>query len=245
MIDGYSLLIFLGLSLLLVVSTLVQRKVPYTLREIPGFQRLRRAIGLAVEDGKRIHISLGRGVLLSENFGVTLSGLGVLKLLSRFALISDHPPIATTGEGSLMLLAQDGLRSTYNRLGLAPRNLPQQAVLAGTTPLAYGVGAYLETREGRIAVDLLIGHLGNEAAWLGEASHRQGNLSIAGSDHLTAQAVFTAVATYALIGEEVFAAGAYLDSNTAQRASLQTQDIARWAIVVFLILASGAKLLGI
>jgi hypothetical protein len=243
--DGIGLLIFLALSLLLVLLTVMQRKRSYTLRELLAFQRLRRAIGLAVEDGKRIHVALGRGNLLSENFGSALIGLGVLKRLSSVALIADHPPIATSGEGGLMLLAQTGLQAAHQRFGLPPQDLPQKAQLVGVTPLSFAVGSGMEIRDERVAVDLLIGHLGSEAALICDASHQQGNLSIAGSDDLTAQAVFAAAASHPLFGEEAYAAVAYMDGEAVHRASLQTQDLARWAIILFLIFASVVKLIGL
>ncbi len=245
MSNGIGLLIFIALSILMIFFTVAQRKKPFTLRELAAFQRLRRAIGLAVEDGKGIHVTLGRGTVLSENLASALIGLGVLKRLTTVALIGDHPPIATSGEGSLMLLAQDCLRGTHRRLGLEPQNLPQKALLAGTTPYAYAVGSQMELRDGRVAVDLLIGHFGNEAALICDVAHQQGNLIIAGSDDLTAQSVFAAAATHPLYGEEVYAAVAYMDGDALQRASLQTQDVARWVIILFLIIASVVKLVGL
>jgi len=243
--DEIGLLIFLALGVLMVFFTVVQRKKPYTLRELPAFQRLRRAIGLAVEDGRRIHVTLGRGNVMSENFGSALIGLGVLKRLTGVALIADRPPIATSGEGSLMLLAQQGLQAAHRRLGILPQDLPRKALLTGTTPLSYAVGSQVVIRDERVAVDLLIGHLGNEAALICDASHQQGNLSIAGSDDLTAQAVFATAATHPLFGEEVYAAVAYMDDEAVHRASLQTQDLARWIIILFLIIASVVKLIGL
>lgn len=243
--DQMGLLIFLALGVLMVFFTVVQRKKSYTLRQLPAFQRLRRAIGLAVEDGRRIHVTLGRGNVMSENFGSALIGLGVLKRLTGVALIADHPPISTSGEGSLMILAQQGLQAAHRRLGILPHDLPRKALLTGTTPLSYAVGSQMEIRDERVAVDLLIGHLGNEAALICDASHQQGNLSIAGSDDLTAQAVFAAAATHPLFGEEVYAAVAYMDDEVVQRASLQTQDLARWIIILFLITASLVKLIGL
>jgi hypothetical protein len=245
MSDWIGLFLFVVFAGLLVFFTALEKKLPFTLKELPPFQRLRRAVGLAVEEGKRIHVALGRGSLLSENFASALIGLAALKRLTSVALIGDHPPLASSGEGSLMILAQDCLKGAYRRLGISPQDLPQKALLVGTTPLSYAVGSQMEIRDGRVAVDLLIGHLGSEAALICDASHQGGNLSIAGSDNLTAQAIFAAAATQPLLGEDVFAVAAYMGGESVQRASLRTQDVARWAIILFLILASLAKLVGL
>ena len=56
----------IGLVLVLVAAgltlglTFIQRKSTPVFREIPAFTRLKRAIGISVEDGTRLHISLGR-----------------------------------------------------------------------------------------------------------------------------------------------------------------------------------------
>jgi hypothetical protein len=41
-----------------------------------------------------------------------------------------------------------------------------------------------------------------------------------------------------LIGEELFAGGAYLDVNPMHEASLHAQDVARWIIVGLIVLSA-------
>ena len=65
-----------------------------SLRKIPAFTRLSRAIGLAVEAGSRLHISLGRGRILSTQSAVGYVGLSILERIARSTSISDRPPIA-------------------------------------------------------------------------------------------------------------------------------------------------------
>ena len=49
----------------------------------------------------------------------------------------------------------------------------------------------------------------------------------------------------ALIGEELFAAGAYLDLDPAHAASLTVQDIFRWLIILALLGGAAAKFVGV
>ena len=60
-----------------------------------------------------------------------------------------------------------------------------------------------------------------------------------------AQAVLFASASDPLIGEEMFAAPAYLNADAAQRASISVQDILRWLIILALLGLSAMKFLGI
>jgi hypothetical protein len=53
-----------------------------------------------------------------------------------------------------------------------------------------------------------------------------------------------AAAQEPLIGEELYAGGAYLGSGLMHLASLRTQDIFRWVIVAIILLGAIAKLVG-
>jgi hypothetical protein len=57
--------------------------------------------------------------------------------------------------------------------------------------------------------------------------------------------VLYAAAQEPLIGEELFAAGAYLGAGQTHTASLRVQDIMRWVLIVVIILGSLAKLGGL
>ena len=68
-------------------------------------------------------------------------------------------------------------------------------------------------------------------------------LTVAASDEPAAQAVLYASVEDPLIGEELFAAGAYAGLGKSHEASLQVQDVLRWIIMVLLI-GSAVKLVG-
>jgi len=57
--------------------------------------------------------------------------------------------------------------------------------------------------------------------------------------------VIYASAEESLIGEEIFAAPAYLKPNAAHSASLRTQDLLRWGVIGVLIAGSILKMVGI
>ncbi|MBL1172242.1 MAG: hypothetical protein HND45_07485, partial [Chloroflexi bacterium] len=85
-------LIALGLTIfaavLLLALTLIKRKSPPVFREIAAFTRLRRAAGMSVEDGTRLHVSLGRGGLISPRGAASLSSLALLRQLGEQTSIS-------------------------------------------------------------------------------------------------------------------------------------------------------------
>ena len=90
----------------------------------------------------------------------------------------------------------------------------------------------------------MIGDLGPEAGLLAEAADRENTSLIAASDDLSAQSVFFVSAQEPLIGEELFAAGAYVGSGPSHEASLHVQDILRWLIILAIIFGSLLKIVG-
>ena len=58
-------------------------------------------------------------------------------------------------------------------------------------------------------------------------------------------AFFISACDYTLIGEELFAAGAYLGAGASHVASLTVQDILRWVVILALLGGAAVKLVGI
>lgn len=231
-------------AILLLAFTFLRRRAPGSFRIINAYKRLNRAVGLAVEDGTRLHISLGRGNLFTARGGSALAGLAMLRRLSERTSVSDRPPIATAGEASLAILSQDTLRSGYRAAGAEEQYRFTTGRLTGLTPFSYAAGAVSTIHDENVSTNIVLGDLGAEAALLAEASDRENANLIAASDNLSAQSVFYASAQEPLIGEELFAAGAYVGAGASHEASLNVQDILRWLIIVFIVAGSLYKLAG-
>src|SRR5512138_1693644 len=127
-------------ALLLLAFLFLRRRTPGTFRRIDAFERLNRAVGLAVENGTRLHISLGRGNLFSGRGGSALAGLALLRRIAERTSVSDRPPIATSGDATLAILSQDTLQSGYRAAGEEEQYRFTTGRLTGLTPFAYAAG---------------------------------------------------------------------------------------------------------
>ncbi len=234
-----------GLSaVLLLAFSLIKRKSPPKLRVIPALTRLYRAIGLSVEDGTRLFIHLGPNSLLTPHGAAPLAGLSMLRHLTERTSLSDRPPIAAAGESSLALLAQDTLEAGYQAAGAGEYYQPLSGRLTGMTPFSAAAGAMSTIRDEDVSATILIGHFGVEAALMADAAERQNTFLLGASDDPTSQAALYASAPEALIGEELYSAGAYLGATASHTASLTVQDILRWLIILALLAGSALKLFG-
>jgi hypothetical protein len=232
-------------ALFMVIFALVQARSPFSFRKIAAFPRIRRAVSLVVEDGTRLHVSLGRGSLLTP-FGVAAyAGLSLLRRLGEVTSLSDRPPIATTGDGVLNLVAQDTLRTAHEAVAVDQNFDMNNGRLAGLTPFSFAAGVMPSIRDEGISTNVLIGNFGVEVGLLTESAERQNASVIAASDNLPAQAVLYAASPDPLLGEELFAAGAYVQAGSMHSASLVVQDLLRWLIIVVIIIGSILKLAGV
>lgn len=234
------ILVLVFFVLMLIFAMLGRSSTHRSLREIPAFSYLRRGIGLAVEAGSRLHISLGHGGIDGPRGSSALVGLSLLQRIGRVAAISDRPPIATSGEAILSLLSQDALASSLRASGAAASFDPAAGQLTGITPFAYAAGAVALISDEQVSVNLLAGSFGSEVALLTDTAERSGSLTLAGCENLSGQAIFYATAQAPLIGEELYAAGAYIQVGPMHLASLRVQDVFRWGII--LVILGGALL---
>lgn len=231
-------------AILLLIFTYLRRKTPAVLRRIEAYERLNRVVGLAVETGMRLHVSLGRGNLFTSRGGSALAGLAMLRRLSERTSMSDRPPIVTSGDASLSILSQDTLQAGYRAASAENQYRASTGRLTGLTPFSYAAGTIPVTRDEMVSANVVIGDFGSESALLVEAADRQDANLIAASDNLSAQSILFASAQDPLIGEELFASGAYVGAGVSHEASLQVQDILRWLVILAIVVGALMKFVG-
>jgi hypothetical protein len=215
------------------------------LRPIRAMQRLRRSIGLAVEDGSRLHLSLGKSSIVSPTNASALVALATLERIGTLSSLSDRPPVSTSGDGTLALLSQDSLRAAYRTSNVSELYDPLQARLTGPTPFSYIAGTLPVIHDERVSTNILVGNFGPEVALLTDAAEREDAFTLAASDAFSAQAVMYAAANEPLIGEELFAVSAYLQAGPMHQGGLRAQDVLRWILIVAILAGFVLALLGI
>ncbi len=244
--------LILGLTIIVVAAGLMfifslpSRSRPrITLRPLPALQRLRRAIGLTVENGTRLHVSIGKASIVGPNNASALIGLSTLERVSVLSSAADRSPVATSGDGSLAILSQGAMRAAFRSTNNLEQYEPRQARLTGPTPFSYIAGTLPVITDERVSTHILVGNFGPEAALLAEAAESQGAFFLAATDSIPAQAALYATAGEPLIGEELFALPAYLQPGGIHQGGLRAQDVLRWIVIATLVIGGLLALLGV
>lgn len=235
--------VLLAIPLLLLWFLVRGRRQAPSLRPIAAFEALRGLMGRVTEEGKRVHLSLGRSGVGEEQTAVVSAALDVQRSLSREGAALKTAPLVTVADPLVMLTAQDILYRAYRDRGLGAEYDGTQVQLVAPDPLAYAVGAQDRIDDERTAANVMVGHLREEYLLLGETGAHRDLLQVAGSDALNTQALMISTADHVLLGEEMFAAGAYLARRPASIASLQVQDFLRVLAVIAVLVGVVVKTL--
>jgi len=224
--------VLLAIPLLLLWFVVRQRGGQPGLRPIAAWEALRGLMGRAAEEGRQVHLSLGRAGVGGEQTAVVSSALDVERHLAGEGAAMGTAPLVTVADPLLMLAAQDTLYRAHQERGRPDDYDATRVQLIAPDPLAYAVGAQDRIDDEQTVANVMTGHLGDEYLLLGETGAQRDLLQVAGSDALNTQAWMTATAKHALLGEELFSAGAYLTRRPALIAALQVQDVLRVAAVI-------------
>lgn len=231
-----------GMVVVMFVGSAWARRRP-VLRALSGWRILPGQQSRSIESGQSLHIALGAGGMGGSNTATTLAGLTLLEALADEAAATDTPPIVTVADPTTLAMAQDVLRRAYirhnNPAGFDPRTV--HYVAAAPLPYAAGVMDILSGDE--ISANVMSGVLGSEAAFVADEGARQGILQVAAAADPVALSVLYPAANHVLIGEEMFAAGAYIGERPAHVGSLLAQDVIRWILVLLIVAASAVTFL--
>ena len=228
----------------LIFAILKRKEVP-SRREIPAFTQLNKALDQSVEDGTRVHVSLGKGKLVSQQGAAGLAGLSALNHLSKQIQSSDLPLISSSGEPGLSILSQDVLNSSGNEGLGQEENSFKQTRLTGLTDFSYAAGTIPLVSKNNISTNVLAGNFGVEAGLIIESVDRNDGITVAVSDDIPGQAVIYANTGDSMIGEELFAVSEYIHHTPLKAACLTAQDILRWALIICMLLGAVLKLGGV
>ena len=214
----------------------------YYVRKIPGLEAVDDAIGRATELGRPVYYVPGIGY---PSEIATLAALNILspvtKRVSQFAIDLKVPNL----DPVVMSIAQDVVKEAYLSTGRADlfdeNNVffltDQQFAFAGAVS-----GLFKRERPGTV---FLLGKFYAESLIFAETANDIGSIQIAGTDETAQIPFFIAACDFTLIGEELFAASAYLSKNPLTVGTLKSQDYLKAILLIILLIGLVLNMFGI
>ncbi len=217
-----TLLIFSGAVIAYI--SIARRGISLKVRPIPGLKAVDEAVGRATEMGRSVLFVPG---VQDMNDIQTIAGLNILSRVATTAAEYDAKIEVPTTRSLVMTAAHETAESAYLAAGRPDAYTPD--AIYYVTDEQFGYVAYLQgwmVRE-RPAACFYMGSFFAESLILAEMGNRVGAIQIAGTAQPAQLPFFVAACDYTLIGEEFFAASAYLSGEPDQLGTLKGQDVGK------------------
>jgi hypothetical protein len=215
------------------------------IRSLAGVLALEEAVGRGVEMGKPVVYSPGSyGTLQSGATGpALLAGISVLSYVTRMAARTGARLITTVHDSVLLPLAEDAVETAYRMENAIEQFNPESIRFMGGTQNSYISGHLGILAREEPASQINIGYFAIATVIIAEAGKIKGLMQIGGTTNVY-QLPYLMAYDYALIGEEVFAAGADLSNDPIQLATIFTEDILKYIIMGLILLGLILSVIG-
>jgi len=204
------------------------------IRRIPGLDAIEEVVGRSVEMGRPIFDIIGMGSFTDIYATQTVAGLSILSYVSTLCARLGAKLYAPQADVGVMPVAIELVRDAYRVEGkLEEIDIEEQLpYLTGTQFAWAGAIMGMATRM-KPAGNIMIGPFWAESMLFAETFDRIGSMQVGGTARMYQIPFFAALCDYVLIGEEMFAAGAYVSGDPQQIGTIASQD---WYKLVALIL---------
>lgn len=207
-------------------------------RPLPALDVVRGALARGAETGRPIHISPGAGSIGNQSMtGETIVGLLAAERVASEATLKGAPVLASSGDAVAYLALRGTIRQAYQRAG-QPHDYDASMVklLAHEDGIAYATGVMTLQDTQKIEASQLLGSFGREFLLLGEDGAQRDVPQVSGTTSANALPGMLLSTQGTLIGEEIFAAEAYLSDEPTPRARLITQDVLRTMVILLILI---------
>jgi hypothetical protein len=211
---------------------LAQRGRSMFIRRIPGLTAIEEAVGRATEMGRPIFFSPGLA-----GIGITtLQALAILAYIVKLAAQRATRIITAINVSSVYPVAEETVREAYDAAGRPEEYRPEDVRFVSDEQFAYALGSVGIMAREETATNFMFGQFYAEALILTENGRALGALQVAGCPDPTQIPFFIATCDYVVIGDEYYAASAYLTREPTLIGSLVGQDLVK-AMLIALVLA--------
>ncbi|MEO0156652.1 MAG: DUF6754 domain-containing protein [candidate division WOR-3 bacterium] len=203
------------------------------IRKIPALNAIEEAIGRATEMGKPVLYVPG---IMDIDDPQTIASMSILARVAEKTAEYGTPLYVPTSRSMAMTMAQQVVKESATRVGRPDWYNPDNIRYITDDQFAY-VSAVdgIMVRE-RPATNLYLGTFYAESLILAETGHSTGAVQIAGTAMPDQLPFFVAACDFTLLGEELYAASAYLSQEPIQLGSLKGQDLGKLIFIAVIVI---------
>ena len=202
------------------------------IRKIAGLEAVDEAVGRATEMGKKILFIPG---IQDMNDVQTIAGIAILGHVAELAAEYEAKLEVPVSKSLVMVTARETMKEAYARAGRSDAFHESQVVFITEDQFGYAAAVEGQIVREKPATIFYQGAFFAESLLLAEVGNAEGAIQIAGTGEPSQLPFFVAACDYTLIGEELFAASAYMSHEPRQLGSLKGQDVGKAVFLVAIV----------
>ncbi len=213
----------------------IARRRELKIRRIAGLEALDEALGRATEMGKPVLFIHG---LRDMSQISTIAAVNILGRVARRTAEYDTALRVVAPDPVVMSVSQETVKASYIEAGRPDAFNPDHVFIAGAEQFSYAAAVEGLMLRDRPAAHIMMGYFYAESLLLAETGSTTGAIQIAGTDAFTQLPFFITTCDYTLLGEELYAASAYLSGEPRMLGTLKGQDAGKALILAVLALGT-------
>jgi len=240
LVNRLALFVFVVLVavVLLIVIQQAKKGKKFFIRRISGLEAIDEAVGRATEMGRPVHFSPGIAAMSEETAAQTLAGLAVLGYVSRLTAKYDTDLIVTNRMPEVLPITEEVVRQSCLAEGKPENYNPDNIRFLSDEQFAYAAGCMGIMSREKVAANIMMGAFWAESLIFAEGGFVAGSIQVAGTANTHQLPFFIAACDYCLIGEELFAAGAYLSQDPMQVGGIKVQDLGKIVAAILILIGT-------
>lgn len=215
-----------------------------TIRSIEGLDAIEEVVGRAVEMGRPVHSCPGGGGFDSQYAQQTIAAIGVIGHVAKLCASKGAELKVSINVAHTLPAVEEMIRTSYLAEGQLEQYSPEMVRFLPNQNALFSYCMGMFDRE-EIAANIMVGAYFWEAIVLAEHGGSVGAMQIGGTARQSQLPAFVASCDYLIIGDEMFAANAYISQDEQQIANIAGQDYIRIIVLALMVLGTLASLSGI
>ncbi len=212
-----------------------ERKSSWEIRKIPGLDAIEEGIGRATEMNRPVFYLPGSGGFSDPQM---LASMAVLSEVAKITARYDTRLIVCVPASSVYPVIQEIVRQSYISEGKTDSFRADDVRWFSDHYFGYAIAIIGLMFKEQVATNIMLGTFAFDALMYAEAGSQAGAIQVGGTAATTQIPFFVAACDYALIGEEIYAAAAYLTKDPVRVATLVAEDWAKFLVTGLLIVGA-------
>ena len=237
--DNSSLNLLIGMiiacAIILYFINQARRGKELSIRKISGLDAVDEAVGRATEMGRPILYCMGIGLV---DYIATIASFNILGEIAKKTGQYETPLLVPTSDPVVYTVAREIVKESYATIGRPDLFDTDKVYFVTDSQFAYAAAVDGVMLREKPAANFLIGYFKAESLIIAETGASTGAIQIAGTDQITQLPFFVTACDFTLIGEELYAASAYISKEPLLLGAIKGEDLGKIIILSVLIIAS-------